>query len=74
MACSDLMPEVIENPQQHFRLVVTGNAGKWGARLGTGGVTAAAQVVEAENPEPIDVERTVGTCDLRPPLLTGVVG
>ena len=56
--------EMVEHTEQHFGLVVARYARESGAWLRRRGFAAAAQVVEAENAELIDVERPVGTCNL----------
>src|SRR3569833_945414 len=59
--------------QKRSCLVVCRDAGKDLARRRAGGLAAATQNFDAENPELIDVERPVGSCDLRPPLLARII-
>src|SRR3569833_1802444 len=54
-------------------LVVCRVAGFVFVRRRAGGLAAATLKIEAENPELIDVERPVGSCDLRPPLLARII-
>jgi hypothetical protein len=49
--------EMIDEPQQQFRLVVGGHGGKRLAVARTGGVGAGAQVIETEYPESLRIQR-----------------
>src|SRR6185312_8252093 len=59
--------EMVEKPQEELGLIVGRDAGERLRVPRPGGLAAATQVIEAQDPEPMRVERAVRPADVRPP-------